>query len=69
MFGILAIATIIIGVSIPVILYLILMSSIALSVLTPQGQSVNNMSYIIVGGLVAICLLVFFNILYIFRVK
>ena len=69
MFGILAIATIIIGVSIPVILYLILMSGIALSVLTPQGQSVNNMSYIIVGGLVAICLLVFFNILYIFRVK
>ena len=69
MFGILAIATIIIGVSIPVILYLILMSCIALSVLTPQGQSVNNMSYIIVGGLVAICLLVFFNILYIFRVK
>ena len=40
MFGILAIATIIIGVSIPVILYLILMSGIALSVLTPQGQSV-----------------------------
>lgn len=69
MFGILAIATIIIGVSIPVILYLILMSGIALSVPTPQGQSVNNMSYIIVGGLVAICLLVFFNILYIFRVK
>ena len=69
MFGILAISTIIIGVSIPVILYLILMSGIALSVLTPQGQSVNNMSYIIVGGLIAICLLVFFNILYIFRVK